>query len=281
MTTPSQPSYWKDHIPSGPHQEPRALDGDMLALHITLRGRQISYAIPESMQDLLMRPGILDAAKDPGWTGWVGDFMEGNEVTRVVPLPATYAPVDRGALFIDYDAKSVMSLHDSYCSTEVGLVLWKERSRQSTAPYERWVACMLEANLLPVAVWLKTGKQTPVGPLPADTRWRMRALEQQVREKEGLAPVDSDSLETMVRFPLVKKGWSFHDVAFHPEQALPAVQEMVKQWPMEALAQWQAWAMDPDRIIDSPTLLSPLFRGTVLDRELPAPSVGRKAGPRF
>ncbi len=281
MTNLSQPSYWKDQIPFGPYQEPKALDGDMMALHITLRGRLISYAIPESMQDLLMRPGILDAAQDAAWTGWIGDFVEGGEVTRVMPLPASYAPVDRGALFIDYDAKSVISFHDGVCSTEVGLVRWKIRSRQSTAPYERWVACMLEANMLPVAVWLKTGKQTPVDPLPADTRWRMRALEDQVRKKEELVPVGSDNVETLVNFPLVKKGWSFHDVAFHPEQALPAVQESVKQWPVEALAQWQAWAMDPDRIIDSPTLLAPLFRGALLDRELPAPSVGRKAGPRF
>lgn len=281
MTNRSQPSYWKDHIPSGLNQEPRALEGDMMALHLTLRGREISYAIPESMHDILMRPGILDAAKDPGWTGWIGDFMEGSEVTRVVPLPATCAPVDRGALFIDYDAKSVLSLHDSFCSTEVGLTRWGLISRQSTRPHERWVACMLEANMLPVAVWYKTGKQTPVDPLPADTRWRMYALEQQLRQKEGLPPADNTRLETQVNFPLVKKGWSFHDFAFYPDRALSPVQEKIQHWPAEALVQWQAWAEDPNRIVDSRTLLSPLFRGALLDRELPAPSVGRKAGPRF
>ena len=253
----------------------------MMALHITLRGRQNSYAVPHSMHNLLMRPGILNADKDPAWLGSVGDFAEANELERIIRLPASFGPVDQGALFIDYDDKSVVSMHDGFCSTEVGLTRWGLLSRQSASPYERWVACMLEANLLPVAVWLNTGKQTPVDPLPADTRWRMHALEQQVRQKEGLEPADNSQLETLLNFPLVKRGWSFHDVAFHPEQALAAVEKMARQWPVEATTQWHAWSVDPDRVIDSLTILSPLFRGASLDHALPAAVPPRRAGPRF
>lgn len=281
MTPDSAPAYWKDHVPSGANQEMKALEGDMMALHITLRGRQVSYAVPKSMHDLLMRPGILNAHKDPDWLGWVGDFTEGNEVERIISMAGGFGPVDGGALFIDYDAQSVVSLHDGFCSTEVGLTRWGMLSRQSTGPHERWVACMLEANLLPVAVWLETGQQTRVEPLPADTRWRMHALEQQVRQKEGLDPADNTNLETLLNFPLVKKGWSFHDVAFHPQDALGAIQRLVKKWPAEAVVQWQAWSADPDRIIDSLTALSSLLRSAELENALPAPSVVRKSGPRF
>lgn len=285
MTTDAPPAYWKDHVPSGPNKDLKALDGDMMALHITLRGRRVSYAVPLSMYDLLMRPGLLTANQDRGWLGWLGDFLHGNEAERLVSLSGGSGPVDRGALFIDYDAKSVVALHEGASSVTLGLTRWGFLSRQSTSPYEGWVACLLEADLLPVAVWVDSGKQTRVDPLPSDIRWRMHALEQQVRGKEGLEPAHNTKLETLLTFPLVKQGWAFHDLALSPDvlpqASLSALQQLVKQWPAEAVSQWQAWSTDPDRVIDSGTNLSPLFRGSALDHALPAPSVVRKAGPRF